>query len=143
MDELPNERIVYFGDTDRYPYGPRPLEEIRRFSLEIAHHLLELDAKLIVIACNSATAAALTDVAGAVPVPVVGVIEPAVRAALRATRNGRIGLIGTEATVASGAYQRALERVDPDGSLEVLAQACPRFVEFVERGDTSSQELFA
>ena len=143
MDELPNERIVYFGDTDRYPYGPRPLEEIRRFSLEIAHHLLELDAKLIVIACNSATAAALTDVADAVPVPVVGVIEPAVRAALQATRNGRIGLIGTEATVSSGAYQRVFGQLAPAEAAEVIAQACPRFVEFVERGDTTSPELIA
>ena len=143
MNVLPRESIAYFGDTARYPYGPRSLDEIRSFAVEIARHLLDRDVKLIVIACNSATAAALEDVASAVPVPVVGVIEPAVRAALRATRSGRIGLIGTEATVASGAYQRALERVDPDGSLEVLAQACSRFVEFVERGDTSSQELFA
>jgi glutamate racemase len=138
---LPNESVIYFGDTARYPYGPRPLEQIREFALEIARHLVDRDAKLIVVACNSATAAALEDVAAAMPVPVVGVIEPAVQAALRATRNRRIGLIGTEATVRSRAYQRAFARLDPGGSIELLAQACPRFVEFVERGDTSSPEL--
>ena len=142
MDSLPHESIVYFGDTARYPYGPRPLDEIRRFSLQIAEHLVERGVKMLVVACNSATAAALDDVTAAVPVPVVGVIDPAVRAALRATRNGRVGLIGTEATVASGAYLRAFEKLDPGGGVEVISQACPRFVEFVERGDTTSPQLF-
>lgn len=141
MNVLPRESTVYFGDTARYPYGPRPLQEVRAFAVEIAEHLLRKDVKIIVIACNTATAAALEDVAAAVPVPVVGVIEPTVRAAVRATRTGRIGLVGTEGTVASGAYQRALSQVEPTGSLQVFAQACPLFVEFVERGDTSSEEL--
>lgn len=141
MDELPHEPVVYFGDTARYPYGPRPLSEIRVYAVEVARHLLRHDVKLIVVACNSATAAALDDVREAVPVPVVGVIEPAVRAAARATRNGRVGVIGTEATVTSGAYQRALARVAPE--VQVVARACPRFVEFVERGDTTSPELLA
>jgi glutamate racemase len=136
LDELPLEPVIYFGDTARYPYGPRPLEEIRGFALQIARHLVEEDVKLIVVACNSATAAALDDVAAAVPVPVV---EPAVRAAARATRNGRVGLIGTEATVASGAYQRAFRRVAPE--ITVWARACPAFVDFVERGDTTSPAL--
>jgi glutamate racemase len=140
---LPQESIVYYGDTARFPYGPRPLEEIRGFALEIAQRLVDRDAKIIVVACNSATAAALDDVADAVPVPVIGVIEPAVRAAVRASRNRRVGLIGTEATVRSGAYQRALAERVPDGSIELVTQACPRFVEFVERGDTSSPELFS
>lgn len=139
MDELPLEPVVYFGDHARFPYGPRSLEEIRRFSLQIAHHLVEEDVKLIVVACNAATSAALEDVADAVPVPVVGVIEPAVRAAARATRNGSVGLIGTQATVSSGAYQRAFGRLAP--AVDVVAQACPRFVEFVERGDTTSPTL--
>jgi glutamate racemase len=143
MDTLPAESIVYYGDTARYPYGPRPLEEIRRFAVEIAQHLMGQDVKMVVVACNSATAAALEDVAEAVPVPVVGVIEPAVRAAIRATRNGRVGLIGTEATVRSGAYQLTLSRLDPDGTIELIAQSCPRFVEFVERGDTTSPEVLA
>jgi glutamate racemase len=99
------------------------------------------DVKLVVVACNTATAAALGDVAEAVPVPVIGVIEPAVRSAIEATRTGKVGLIGTIGTVNSGAYQRALARLDPSGSIEMIAQACPRFVDFVERGDTTSPEL--
>jgi glutamate racemase len=142
MDALPREPIVYFGDTARYPYGPRPLDEIREFSLQIAEHLLERDVKLLVVACNSATAAALDEVTAAVPIPVIGVIDPAVRAAIRATRSGRVGLIGTEATVSSGAYQRALGRLDPKGTVELIPQACPQFVGFVERGDTTSRQLF-
>jgi glutamate racemase len=141
MDDLPHERIIYFGDTARCPYGPRPLEEIRDFALQIALHLAEDDVKMIVVACNAASSAALEDVAAAVPMPVVGVIEPGVRAAFRATRNGRIGLIGTVATVSSGAYPRALERLDPSGSVSMVVQACPLFVEFVERGDTTSAAL--
>jgi glutamate racemase len=94
-----------------------------------------------VVACNTATAAALDDVAAAVDVPVIGVIEPAVRAAMKATRNDRVGLIGTQATVASSSYERALALLDPDGRVEMVAQACPQFVEFVERGDTTSDEL--
>lgn len=139
IDELPRESIVYFGDTARYPYGPRRLEEIREFAVQIAEHLVEGDVKLIVVACNSATAAALEDVSAAVAVPVVGVIQPAVRAAIRATRNGRVGLIGTQATVGSGAYQEAFRRAGDD--VRVIAQACPSFVEFVERGDTTSPAL--
>ncbi|MGH2572850.1 MAG: glutamate racemase [Actinomycetota bacterium] len=139
IDELPRESIVYFGDTARYPYGPRQLQEIREFAVQIAQHLVERDVKLIVVACNSATAAALEDVVAMVAVPVVGVIEPAVRAAIRATLNGRVGLIGTQATVRSGAYQEAFRRTDDD--VRVIAQACPSFVEFVERGDTTSPAL--
>jgi glutamate racemase len=139
LDELPREPVVYFGDTGRYPYGPRPLDEIREFAVQILRHLVEQDVKLVVVACNSATAAALEDVAEASPVPVVGVIEPAVRAAGRATRNGRVGLIGTEATITSGAYQRAFRRTSP--RVETIARACPEFVEFVERGDTTSPSL--
>src|SRR6476660_4352112 len=101
MDDLPEESIVYFGDTGRYPYGPRPLDQIRGFAVQIARYLADLDVKLIVVACNSATAAALDDVAGSVKVPVIGVIEPAVRSAVRHTRNGRVGLVGTVATVTS------------------------------------------
>ena len=140
MDDLPHEPIVYFGDTGRYPYGPRPLDEIRGFAVQIAGYLAEQDVKLIVAACNSATAAALDDVAAeADPIPVIGVIEPAVRSAVRHTRNGRIGLVGTVATVSSGAYQRAVAAADAD--VTMFAQACPSFVEFVERGDTTSPAL--
>jgi glutamate racemase len=131
MDDLPHESVVYFGDTGRYPYGPRPLAEIRSFAVQIVRYLAGQDVKLIVVACNSATAAALDDVAAAAsPIPVI---------AVRHTRNGRVGLIGTAATVTSGAYQRAV--VAADGGVELSAQACPSFVEFVERGDTTSPAL--
>jgi glutamate racemase len=139
MDELPLEPVVYFGDHARFPYGPRPLDEIRRFAVQIARHLVDQDVKLIVVACNAATSAALDEVADAVPVPVVGVIEPAVRAAERATRNGTVGLIGTQATVSSRAYQRAFGRIAPE--VRLVARVCPLFVEFVERGDTTSPAL--
>src|SRR3989442_12557568 len=139
MDDLPHEPVVYFGDTARFPYGPRPLAEIREFAVQIARHLVQQDVKLVVVACNSATAAALDDVASAVPVPVIGVVEPAVRAASRATRNGRVGLVGTQATVSSGAYQRLFAAVAP--RVELSVEACPLFVEFVERGDTPSPDL--
>ena len=141
MEVLPHESVLYFGDTARFPYGPRPLEETRAFAVEIARYLVGRDAKIVVIACNTATAAALEDVTAAVDVPVIGVIEPAVRAAIKATRRGRVGLIGTDATVASGSYERALRSLDPGGGIELVAQACPQFVEFVERGDTTSPEL--
>ena len=141
MDELPQESILYFGDQARFPYGPRPLEEIREFALQIAGHLMDQDVKMIVVACNAATSAALPDVADAVSVPVVGVVEPAVRAALHATRNQHVGLIGTEATVRSRSYERALARLHREGGVTLTSEACPRFVEFVERGDTTSDEL--
>jgi glutamate racemase len=148
LDDLPHESVIYFGDHGHFPYGPRPLEEVRGFALVIARYLVERGVKLLVVACNTATSAALDDVRAAVPVPVIGVVEPAVRAAIRATRNGRLGLIGTVGTIASGSYQRAFHRAiaelpDPraaDG-LRLEARPCPRFVEFVEAGDTTSDDL--
>ncbi|MBI4261747.1 MAG: glutamate racemase [Actinobacteria bacterium] len=144
LEDLPREPIVYVGDTARCPYGPRPLEEIRRFGLEIAAYLLSRDVKALVVACNAITVAAFDDIVRlADGVPVVGVIEPGVRAAVGATRNRRIGLIGTVATVDSGVYQRTLERAVAGGParVELLSRPCPLFVEFVERGDTASPEL--
>lgn len=138
-DLLPNERIRYLGDTARSPYGPRPVEEIRAFALEIADHLVRSDVKMLVVACNSVEVSAIEDVAAAHGVPVVGVIGPGVRAAARATRNGRIGMIGTQATVASGAYERAAAALP----VTVRSAACPVFVERVEAGDTSSPTLRA
>jgi glutamate racemase len=142
MDLLPDERVVYYGDTARGPYGPRDLDEVRRFSTEIVAHLAAEDVKLVVAACNTATAAALdptrpADVA--FPVPVVGVIEPAVRAAVAATRNGRVGVIGTRGTVASRSYDRALAAIAP--GIELHARACPRFVELVEAGRITDPEV--
>lgn len=140
LDLLPREPLLYVGDTARFPYGPKPLEEIRRYALEIATYLVDRGVKLLVVACNSIEVAAIQDVADAAGVPVVGVIDPGVRAAVRATHNGRIGMIGTEATVNSGAYDRALARTQREVAL--ISQACPVFVDHVERGDTSSPELF-
>jgi glutamate racemase len=139
VDLLPNEPIRYLGDNGRFPYGPRSVEEIRRFGLELADALVRQDVKMLVVACNSIEVAAIEDVAGAHGVPVVGVVEPGARAAVRATRNHRIGMIGTEATVASHAYDRAVRAAGVD--VELRSVACPAFVDHVERGDTSSPEL--
>jgi glutamate racemase len=141
LDLLPREPLLYVGDTARFPYGPKPLDEIRRYALEIATYLVDRGVKLLVVACNSIEVAAIQEVADAAGVPVVGVIDPGVRAAVRATHNGRIGMIGTEATVRSGAYDRALARTGRD--VRLFSQACPAFVDYVERGDTSSPELLA
>ena len=139
FDLLPHEPILYVGDNGRFPYGPRPLEEIRAFGLEIAGYLVERDVKMLVVACNSIEVAAIADVAEAHGVPVVGVIDPGVRAAVRATRNGRIGMIGTVATVESRAYDRAVAATG--AAVELSSRACPVFVEHVEAGDTSSDGL--
>jgi glutamate racemase len=141
MDLLPQEPILYFGDTARSPYGPRPVEEIRMFAREIAALLLQRDVKTLVVACNSIEFAAIEDLTSHAGTPVVGVIDPGVRAALRITRNRRVGVIGTEATIRSGAYGRAMKR--ESGDVELFAEACPEFVPFVERGDTTSEELLS
>ncbi len=139
IDLLPDEPFVYFGDTGRFPYGPKPADEVLKYSLEIADFLLEQSAKMLVVACNSASAAALDPLLERLDVPVVGVIEPGVRAASDATRNGRVGVIGTVGTVASGAYQRAAAHVAPD--IVLTCAACPGFVEFVEAGDVESDQV--
>jgi glutamate racemase len=143
LDLLPAEHLVYFGDTGRFPYGPKPAEDVLKFSLEITDLLLERKVKMIVVACNSASAAALDQLRERVDVPVVGVIEPGLRAAVRATRTGRIGVIGTVGTVASGAYQRAAARIASDAGpeLSLTCAACPGFVEFVESGDVGSDQV--
>ena len=139
LDLLPGEPLLYLGDTARSPYGPRPVEEIRRFGLEIAAYLVRRDVKAVVVACNSVEVAAISEVTRAARLPVLGVVDPGVRAAIRATRNGRVGVIGTEATIRSGAYDRAMERAGPN--IPLVSAACPAFVDFVERGDTASDEL--
>lgn len=126
--QLPRESILYIGDTARSPYGPKPIADVRRYSLEILDSLVEQGVKMLVIACNTASAAMLRDARERYDVPVVEVIGPAVRTAMSTTRNGRIGVIGTEGTISSGAYQDMLE---VNERLTVFAQACPRFVEFV------------
>jgi glutamate racemase len=136
IDLVPDERIVYFGDTGRFPYGPKPREEVLAHALEITDVLLGHVVKALVVACNSAAAAALDALQERLEIPVVGVIEPGLRAAARVTRSGRIGVIGTVGTVASGAYQRL---ATPD--VEVTCAACPGFVEFVEAGDVDSDQV--
>lgn len=143
IDLLPNEDIVYVADTGRYPYGPRPLEEVRRYSAQISRKLVEEhNVKLIVAACNTAAAAGLDEVQSEFAGPVLTVVEPGLRAALRATASRRIGVIGTVGTISSGAYQRALQQLDPDGSTQLACAACPGFVEFVERGETNSDQVY-
>jgi glutamate racemase len=140
IDLLPSEDVVYFGDTARYPYGPRPLDEVRFFAEQITSLLVERhDVKLVVVACNNASAAALDLLRFRFDVPIVGVIDPGVRSLLKATRSGRVGVIATVGTVASGAYQRAVQ--SQRAPVQLTCAACPGFVEFVERGDTDSQEV--
>jgi glutamate racemase len=141
IDLLPHEDLVYFGDTARCPYGPRPVDEVRKYALEIMDSLIEEDVKILVIACNTAASAVLEEARGRYDVPVIGVIEPGVKAAVAATRNRRIGLIGTQATVALGAYEGAI--VDTRANVTLISKACPQFVDFVERGDTTSDEVLA
>lgn len=140
IDVLPKESLVYIGDTGRYPYGPRPASEVREFAFEIAWSLVnDHNAKAIVVACNTASAAAFNELADVLPVPVISVVEPGARALALATTVRRVGVIGTVGTISSGAYQRAL--ADVDASLELTATACPGFVEFVERGQTHGDEV--
>lgn len=139
MDLLPSERIIYFGDGARGPYGPRDIDEVRGFAHEIIQYLLGFGVKLIVIACNSATAAALEEAQRDYDIPVVGVIMPGVRAALRRSRRLEIGVIGTRVTITSGSYERAIKRLDPRA--KVFSQACPEFVEFVERGEVAGNHI--
>lgn len=139
LDLLPRSSFVYFGDTARFPYGPKPHEEVFGYALEIGDVLGSMRVKAMVVACNSATSVALDALRARHPIPVVGVIEPGVRAATEATRSGRIGVIGTVGTISSGAYQRAAETLAPD--LDVTFAACPGFVEFVEAGDVDSDQV--
>ena len=138
LDQLPNESTIYIGDTARGPYGPRPLAEVREFALETLDFLVEQGVKAIVIACNTASAAMLRDARERYKVPVIEVIQPAVRRAVAATRSGHIGVIGTRATVDSKAYLDAFAAAP---QLQITSIPCPLFVEFVERGETSGPEI--
>ena len=137
---LPRESILYIGDTARSPYGPKPIADVRRYALEVLDDLVAQGVKMLVIACNTASAAMLRDARERYDVPVVEVIKPAVRTAMSTTRNGRVGVIGTAGTISSGAYQ---DMLGVNERLTVFAQACPRFVEFVEAGVTGSPEVLA
>ncbi|MFO7676295.1 MAG: glutamate racemase [bacterium] len=129
---LPGESIVYFGDTARVPYGTKSAETITRFALEDAGFLLDRGVKLVVAACHSAASVALAELGRRLPVPVVGVIEPGARAVVRATRRDRVAVIGTRATVAAGAYERAIRALRP--GIEVLAKPTSLFVPLAEEG---------
>jgi glutamate racemase len=138
LDQLPHEQVVYLGDAAHSPYGPKPIADVRRSALACLDRLVDQGVKLLVIACNSASAACLSDARERYPVPVVEVIRPAVRRAVAATRRGRVGVIGTTATITSGAYADAFAAAP---QVQVTSVACPQFVDFVERGITSGRAL--
>lgn len=138
-DRLPYEHTIYFGDTARVPYGVRDLAEVRWFAFEIVRYLIEMDVKLVVIACNTATAAALKATQRTFDVPIVGVVEPGARAAVLETRSRHVGVLATAATVTSGAYRRAVHGLD--AGVDVYEQACPEFVPLIERGVVDGPEL--
>jgi glutamate racemase len=140
LDQLPNEPIRYIGDSANGPYGPRSIAEVRKFSLQIMDKLVEDGVKALVIACNTASAATLRDARERYNVPVVEVIGPAVRRAVSVTRNKKVGVIGTKATIESGAYDDAFAAAP---EIQLFSKACPRFVEFVESGITSGEEVLS
>lgn len=139
-DQLPNESILYIGDTANSPYGPKRIADVRGFALDVMDDLVAQDVKLLVIACNTASAAVLRDARERYSVPVIEVIQPAVRRAVDATRNNRVGVIGTTGTINSRAYEDAFAAAT---DLSLFTQACPRFVEFVENGVTTGDEVLA
>ncbi|MCU1444141.1 MAG: glutamate racemase [Cryobacterium sp.] len=139
-DQLPNESILYIGDTAHSPYGPKKIADVRGFALDVLDDLVGQGVKLLVIACNTASAAMLRDARERYSVPVIEVIQPAVRRAVAATRNNRVGVIGTVGTINSRAYEDAFAAAT---NLRLFGQACPRFVEFVENGVTTGDELLA
>src|ERR1700747_1161120 len=131
-DRLPNETIVYLGDTARVPYGPKSPETVQRYALELAHMLMQKNAKALVVACNTVSSVALPLLTRKFSVPVIGVIEPGARAALHATRNQHVGVIGTRATIRSGAYEKALRATD--NNVRISSRACPLLVPLIEEG---------
>lgn len=136
---LPEERLVYFGDTGRVPYGGRSKETIIKYARQDVAFLRQFDLKAVVIACGTVSTTALEAMAAENDIPIWGVVGPAVRAALEATQTGRIGLVGTAATIRSGAYERALSALDP--TVKVTARACPLFVPLVENGRTQAGDV--
>src|SRR6266576_1467266 len=138
---MPHEDFVYLGDHARLPYGPRPLDEIRRFAREIASFLAAQDVKLVLVACNAATSAALPQLQEELEVPVVGVITPEAHAAVQATRNRRIGLLATQATVNAGRYAELVRTLD--AGVRFFPVACPRLVPLIESGAFAGEETVA
>jgi glutamate racemase len=143
MRQLPSERIIYFGDTARVPYGPKSPDTVRRYSREITAFLMSQDVKAIVVACNTATAHALPTLREHLTIPVIGVVEPGARAAVAASRRHELGVIGTAGTIGSGAYERAIRSIAPEA--HIITRACPLFVPLVEEGwlDRDATRLIA
>ena len=140
IDLMPQENLVYIGDTGRYPYGNKPADEVRGYAKELAWSLVrEYGAKMIVVACNTAASVALDELVDELPVPVIGVIDPGARALVRVTRNNKVGVIGTVGTISSGAYVQAIRATGT--SVALTSAACPGFVEFVERDQTTGDEV--
>jgi len=140
IDLLPAEDVVYIGDTGRYPYGSKPLAEVSGYARDLAWSLVkDHDAKAVVVACNTATAAGLDDLRAELPVPLIDVIAPGAAALVKTTVTGRVGVIGTVGTMSSGAYVRAV--AETGAPVELTSAACPGFVEFVERGQTTGDEV--
>ncbi len=132
IEQLPEEHIIYLGDTARVPYGARSPETVLRYSMENARFLLSMGIKILVVACNTSSAVSLTMLRETFPLPVIGVVEPGARAAARMTRSKRVAVIGTETTITSGSYDRAIRSID--GSIHVSGIACPLFVPLIEEG---------
>ncbi|WP_249870945.1 glutamate racemase [Oceanobacillus saliphilus] len=138
MRQLPKEQLIYLGDTARCPYGPRTKEEVQKFTWEMVDFLLTKNIKMLVIACNTATAFTLEDLMDKLDIPVIGVIQPGARAAIKFTKNNQVGIIGTEGTIRSGAYTYALKKIKTN--IHVNALACPSFVPMVEKGILSGNQ---
>jgi glutamate racemase len=138
MRQLPREKIIYFGDTARTPYGPRTPEEVLAFTTQIVNYLIQFQPKMIVIACNTATAVALDTIRKSLDIPVVGVIHPGARSAIKKTRSGIVGVIGTEGTIKSHAYEEALQLISPQ--IQAVSLACPLLVPLVEHGEFDTEE---
>ena len=132
MRQLPNEKLVYFGDTARVPYGSKSRETVTRYSRQIVRFLQTMEVKAIVVACNTASAYALDELESEIDIPILGVVKPGAKVAAEVTRNGRIGIIGTEGTVGSGIYTTYIRQIRPD--VELIGKACPLFVPLVEEG---------
>ncbi len=140
IDLLPSEDLVYIGDTGRYPYGSKPLDDVREYAAELAHSLVDdFGAKAVVVACNTATAAGLDALRSDLGVPIIDVVSPGARSLVSTTATGRVGVIGTVGTISSGAYVRAI--AETGAPVHLTSAACPGFVEFVERGQTTGDEV--
>lgn len=141
LEKLPHENMIYLGDEARLPYGEKTIDEVRQYSAEIGHFFVDQGAKMMVIACNTATAAALSYLRKLLPIPVIGVIEPGSMAAVKKTKNKKIGVIATRGTVASHSYRDTIQKIDP--SIEVKEVACPTFIPLVESGKYHSKDAQA